>query len=273
MSFKFPSSVQKVGEDFKQKSFYLGFEPSGTFHLGHYILLRKLKSLSTQSTCKILLADVHARLNKKQNIDQNLQKSKEFLRLYAPNIQIITGSDLIKSSDFWMNFLQFSNLLNLNDVRRGLPLDLKKNYNLEKDLLSTPFSMWLYPVLQAIDPHALNVEGVLAGKDQRNIYMLMHDKHYKKLDWSIPNCYFYPLLDLSGQIGSVEKKMSSSGQNIPLDGNLVRNLLNRIQNESNPCVIDFISNPQVLDLFEVSSTKELIQTTYEDLKSLENFYF
>ena len=273
MNYYFPDLVEKVGENYTEKSFYLGFEPSGTFHLGHYMMLKKLKSLSKTSKCKILLADVHARLNSKKDVDLHVQKSMEFLKIYAPDVQIVLGSDLLKQEKFWESLLKFSGLFNINEVRRGLPLDLKKNYDLDSELLKTPFNMWLYPLFQAIDPHHLQVEGVLAGKDQRNIYMLMRDNHYKKLNWKTPNCYFYPLLDLSGQINSEDKKMSSSGKNIPLDGNLVRNLSDYLSGKTTQSLLDFIKQSSVLNLYEVSSKKELIESTYEDLKNLKSFYF
>jgi tyrosyl-tRNA synthetase len=50
----------------KKPVVYCGYEPSGPLHLGHFVTILKLNDLERAGfEVKILLADVHAMLNKK----------------------------------------------------------------------------------------------------------------------------------------------------------------------------------------------------------------
>ena len=57
---------------------YTGYEPSGKVHLGHAITIMKLKQLQSLGfKIKILLADYHAFLNGKGQLDE-IEKTAEY---------------------------------------------------------------------------------------------------------------------------------------------------------------------------------------------------
>jgi len=54
-----------------EKSAYIGFEPSGKIHLGHYLQIKKMIDLQNAGfDIIILLADLHAYLNQKGELDE-----------------------------------------------------------------------------------------------------------------------------------------------------------------------------------------------------------
>ena len=54
-----------------EKSAYIGFEPSGKIHLGHYLQIKKMIDLQNAGfDITILLADLHAYLNQKGELDE-----------------------------------------------------------------------------------------------------------------------------------------------------------------------------------------------------------
>ena len=68
------NTVEIIGEDElknllkknKKPIVYCGYEPSGNIHLGHFVTLSKLADFEKAGfKTKILLADVHAMLNRK----------------------------------------------------------------------------------------------------------------------------------------------------------------------------------------------------------------
>src|SRR3989344_1760212 len=58
--------LKKLLKDKKKPSVYCGYEPSGPMHLGHFVTITKLMDFEkTGFKVKILLADIHAFLNRK----------------------------------------------------------------------------------------------------------------------------------------------------------------------------------------------------------------
>src|SRR3989338_3649614 len=69
--------LEKLLKEKKQPVTYCGYEPSGPIHLGHLVTLTKLMDLQKAGfKVKILLADIHAFLNKKgdfKKIEQEME--------------------------------------------------------------------------------------------------------------------------------------------------------------------------------------------------------
>ena len=66
-------SVEELKEvmENKDKRAYIGFEPSGKIHLGHYLQIRKMIDLQNAGfDVIILLADLHAYLNQKGTMEE-----------------------------------------------------------------------------------------------------------------------------------------------------------------------------------------------------------
>ncbi len=80
----------------KKPVVYCGYEPSGSVHLGHFVTLSKLIDFEKAGfKVKVLLADVHAMLNRKGD-DKQIKKEAELWKKIIPiiglNAEIILGS-------------------------------------------------------------------------------------------------------------------------------------------------------------------------------------
>ena len=66
-------SVEELTELLKkeEKIAYIGFEPSGRIHMGHYLQIKKMIDLQKAGfKIVILLADLHAYLNQKGTMEE-----------------------------------------------------------------------------------------------------------------------------------------------------------------------------------------------------------
>src|SRR3989338_3869011 len=80
----------------KKPIVYCGYEPSGNIHLGHFITLSKLMDFEKAGfKTKILLADVHAMLNRKgdeKQIEKEVEVWKKTIKALGLKSEIILGS-------------------------------------------------------------------------------------------------------------------------------------------------------------------------------------
>ena len=76
---------------------YCGYEPNGPMHLGHFVTITKLMDLEKAGfKIKILLADIHAMLNRKgdeETIKKEIELWKKTIKAIGINAEIILGSD------------------------------------------------------------------------------------------------------------------------------------------------------------------------------------
>ena len=98
---------EKLKDLLKKKNpiVYVGYEPSGDIHIGHYVGVLKLKDFEDAGfKVKILLADWHAWLNKKGDwkfIDEQVKKwEKAFKKIGLKNPEIIVGTSFQKKSSY-----------------------------------------------------------------------------------------------------------------------------------------------------------------------------
>lgn len=248
----------------------IGFETSGVIHLGHYLILCKLQEyMSKGISGTILLADLHARLNKKENIDYYLDKSLKFFNLLLPNCKIVTSSQLVKEEEYWLQVLEFAQFFKVRNGFRALPMGTKLKE--DKELHSLPLSILLYPLLQCIDSHFLNADLILCGKDQRNIYMEIYN-HYHKLNWVKPSIHFLPLLTLQGSISTFKEKMSSSKKCIPVDGSLYLKVLNYEKGQPSPEIETLLAS-KIYQTFGFPDSKSFLKKLKSDTLLLKNFFW
>ncbi|MFC1755271.1 tyrosine--tRNA ligase [Thermoproteota archaeon] len=198
-------------------SHYIGLEMSGLLHLGSLILTGfKINDfIEAGIKCRILLADWHSYINNKFNgdLDKIRIASKyyeEAFKFFCPEVDIITGSELIShTDDYWENLVRFSKNTTLSRNTRCLTI-MGRN---EKESLN--FAQYLYPPMQAVDIQALNSSIVHAGMDQRKVHMLARDI-FPKMGWKVPVAVHHHLLpglsepDSSLDDSKVSSKMSKS---------------------------------------------------------------
>lgn len=189
---------------------YCGYEPSGPLHLGHFVTVTKLLDLE-QAGCKvkILLADLHAKLNLKgddefiDNQVRNWKKTMKLLGLKHP--EFVVGSSYQLEPEYWKDIMRLAMKTTLN---RGL----RSMQEVARDIENAQISQIMYPMMQTNDIKYLEVEIAQAGLEQRKIHMLAREQ-LPEIGWPAPICVHTPLV--TSLLGP-GKKMSSSvpGSNI-----------------------------------------------------------
>jgi len=175
---------------------YIGIEISGFLHLGSLLSTGyKINDfMEAGVNCTVFLADWHTFINDKLGADwEKISKvSKYYEKAFkevCPEVNIVLGSELVKDNkEYWPDFIKFTKHASLKRVQRTLTI-MGRTENEEK----TDLAKLLYPPMQAIDIHHLNVDIAHAGMDQRKIHMLVRDI-FPKLGWKIPVSVHHKIL-------------------------------------------------------------------------------
>lgn len=264
-------------------SIFFGLETSGKLHLGHYSLLKAVKRVSLKKNLPITiyLADYHAKLNEKKDVDHYCAKTQQFMTLFFKDkANLVISSTNIAEPNYTKCFQQFMHQVTVTTAMKGLPDDLKMKH---KDALEKGYSIrlkyLLYPLYQAIDPHYFNCDTVFCGLDQRKVYALAYDV-YEKLGWPKFNLIMYPLITKDFKIGAYEKKMSSSDQkSIFIDKSLYE-LLYAHKNQSQKLTkeqlsvlkkLSSVTDPDVLEIYGVETNEEFLDQLLNDVAFLKTF--
>lgn len=277
-SFRGPEIIKKT----EIKKPFLGMEPSGALHLGHYLLLKALKTLSKEHNCipLVYLADYHAKLNEKKNVEHYCEKTKTFLNLFFEDVNIKTSTDVFKDTLYMQLFNEFIEKTNLNEASRSLPEDLKLKVSQVTTNNSIKLKYLIYSIYQAVDVRYFSCDTVLCGIDQRKVYAYGYDI-YAKLNWPKYNLIMYPLISKTFKIDKYDAKMSSSyKKSIFLDKTLYEALNKYLHGQKDllsdnekTLINTLLSNedPSVLELYGCKTNNEFLNTLYKDLEPLKSF--
>ncbi|MDG7053876.1 MAG: tyrosine--tRNA ligase [Nitrososphaerota archaeon] len=199
---------------------YIGFEISGFLHLGSLISTGfKINDfMKAGVNCTVFLADWHTLINDKLGGDWNtISKVSKYyadaFKLVCPGIKIVLGSELYDSKkEYWFEFVKFTKHMSLARTMRTLTI-MGRSENEEK----IDLAKLLYPPMQAVDIHSLDLDIVHAGMDQRKIHMLVREI-FPKMRWKIPIAVHQKLLPRLSEPGDPKNggeltKMSKSDPN------------------------------------------------------------
>lgn len=199
--------LERLIESKESPTAYVGYEPSGKIHLGHVLTVNKLIDLQNAGfKVTVLLADVHAYLNEKGNLDEvreiaDLNKECFIaLGLNEKNTNYVYGSDYQLESDYMVNVLKLGRATTLNRAKRSMD-------EVSRSADNPMVSQMVYPLMQAVDIAKLGVDVAVGGIDQRKIHMLAREG-LPGLGCKPPICIHTPIL-----VGLNGKKMSSSSDN------------------------------------------------------------
>ena len=201
---------------------YIGLEISGFLHLGSLISTGfKINDfIKAGVSCTIFLADWHTMINDKLGGDwdtiNNVSKYySEAFKLVCPQANIVLGSDLYDSrKEYWKEFMKFTKHMSLKRTMRTLTIMGRSEEESKIDLAKL-----LYPPMQAVDIHSLDLDIVHAGMDQRKIHMLVREI-FPKMNWKVPVAVHHKLLpglskpaesDPSQALGKMSKSDPNSG--------------------------------------------------------------
>jgi tyrosyl-tRNA synthetase len=199
---------------------YIGLEISGFLHLGSLISTGfKINDfIKAGVNCTVFLADWHTLINDKLGGDwDTISKVSKYyadaFRLVCPGIKIVLGSELYDSKkEYWFEFVKFTKHMSLARTMRTLTI-MGRSENEEK----IDLAKLLYPPMQAVDIHSLDLDIVHAGMDQRKIHMLVREI-FPKMKWKIPIAVHQKLLPGLSDPGDAKyggelTKMSKSDPN------------------------------------------------------------
>ncbi len=153
---------------------YIGFEISGMPHIGHILVAgKKINDFAKAGIeTQVFLADWHTIANNKLGGDWEkiLKVSSFYRRLFnqvCPNTKVVLGSDLYKdNNEYWKLIIRMASRTTIARATRTLIIQGRN----EKETLHV--SQYIYPIMQAVDIHALGADIPHAGIDQRKVHML-----------------------------------------------------------------------------------------------------
>ena len=174
-----PDFLTKALKSGKQLTLYLGIDPTGpTLHLGHAIPLKKLAEFQALGHKVILLignftatigdptdkAATRKPLTRQQVLDNASdykKQAKTFLKFSGAN-----KADF-KYNAVWFDKLNFAEVLKLSS-HFTVPQLLERDMFDKRMKDGKPIGLheFLYPVMQAYDSVAMNVDGEIGGNDQ-----------------------------------------------------------------------------------------------------------
>ncbi|MDE1848567.1 MAG: tyrosine--tRNA ligase [Nanoarchaeota archaeon] len=151
---------------------YCGYEPNGPMHLGHFVTITKLMDLEKAGfKVIILLADVHAMLNRKgsrEEIKKEVENWEKTIEAIGLKAKIVVGSEFEFKEDYQMDVM---NLAQNSTIQRGL----RSMQEIARDVENATISQLWYPLMQVADIKHLKVDVALGGMEQRKVHMIGRD--------------------------------------------------------------------------------------------------
>ena len=191
----------------KKPIVYCGYEPSGPMHLGHFVTITKLIELGKAGfKVKILLADVHALLNRKgseREISRFVEAWKKTVKAIGIDAEVVLGSDFQFKKDYQMDVMR---LAQNSTIQRGL----RSMQEIARDVENATISQLLYPLIQVVDIKALGVDVALGGLEQRKVHMIGKDMS-KIIDYDFIAFHTPLITSLKGPGQKMSKSIPGSG--------------------------------------------------------------
>jgi tyrosyl-tRNA synthetase len=233
--------LQELLEKKEAPRAYVGYEPSGKIHMGHVLTVNKLIDLQKAGfKITVLLADVHAYLNKKGTLEE-VRKIADYNRrcfialgLDEEKTDFLYGADFQLGAEYMLNVLKLSRVVTLNRARRSMD-------EVGRAMDDPTVSQMVYPLMQAVDISILGVDIAVGGIDQRKIHMLARE-NLKSLGFETPICIHTPIL-----LGLDGTKMASSKDNFISVDDTAEEISRKIKKAY--CKIGDIEENPILALF------------------------
>lgn len=163
----------------KKITIYAGFDPTApTLHIGHTIILRKLRQFQDLGHKIIfLIGDFTARIGdptdksatRRQLSPQEIKDNLKLYKKQASKFINFTGINpaQIKFNNTWLGKMKFEDVLNLASL---VTVDqmLKRDMFVKRIEEAKPIYIheFMYPLMQGYDSVAMNVDGEVGGNDQ-----------------------------------------------------------------------------------------------------------
>lgn len=200
-------SLKELLKNKKSPVVYCGYEPSGPLHLGHFVTITKLMDFEKVGfKVKILLADIHAMLNKKgteEFIDKEVKAWKKTIKAIGLKCEIVRGSKFQYKKEYQLDIMKLAQATTIN---RGL----RSMQEIARDVENATISQLLYPIMQVVDIKHLQVDVALGGLEQRKVHMIGKDLA-KELDYNFIPFHTALITSLKGPGEKMSKSIPGSG--------------------------------------------------------------
>ena len=191
----------------KSPRVYCGYEPSGPLHLGHFVTITKLIDLQKAGfDIVILLADVHAMLNRKgseKEIKKEVENWRKTIKAIGIKAEIALGSDFEFSKEYQLDVMK---LAQESTINRGL----RSMQEIARDSQNSTISQLWYPLMQVVDIKHLKLDAALGGIEQRKIHMIGRELG-KTLNHSFVAIHTPLITSLKGPGQKMSKSLPGSG--------------------------------------------------------------
>ena len=232
---------------------YIGLEISGFLHLGSLISTGfKINDFVKAGVkCTVFLADWHTLINDKLGGDwEAISKVSKYyhdaFKIVCPEAEIVLGSKLYEEKrEYWSELVKFTKNMSLARTMRTLTI-MGRSENEEKIELAK----LLYPPMQAVDIHSLDVDIAHAGMDQRKIHMLVREV-FPKMNWKVPVAVHHRLLPgLTKPNNNNDSQLGKMSKSDPNSGIFIHNTDNEIKKKINKawCEETNIQNNPLLEI-------------------------
>ena len=196
---------------------YIGFEPSGTAHIGWMVctdMVRRLTGAGFDVT--IFLADWHAQINDKlggdlaaiQRCGRYMEEAFEALGVPRASVHYVYASEFAKDPGYWALVVKVMHETSLARMRRAMTIMGRREEEGDADM-----SKFLYPAMQVADIFHMRLDLAYGGLDQRHAHMLARDVA-AKMGRPPPCAIHTPLVPglkaNAGRMDPIEAKMSKS---------------------------------------------------------------
>ncbi len=202
-------TLDELKEVLKKKNpvVYCGYEPSGPMHLGHFVTILKLKDCA-EAGCKvkILLADVHAMLNRKGDsklISKEVEAWRKTIKAIDPNFQIVLGSDFQFSKEYQFDVMNLAQEITVNRGMRSMQ-------EIARDVENARISQLWYPLMQVVDIKHLGADIAIGGLEQRKVHMIGKE-NASKMDHKFVALHTPLITSLKGPGKKMSKSILGSG--------------------------------------------------------------
>ncbi|MEK6825244.1 MAG: tyrosine--tRNA ligase [Nanoarchaeota archaeon] len=186
---------------------YCGYEPNGPMHLGHFVTITKLIDLEKAGfKVVILLADVHAMLNRKggeEEIKKEVENWRKTINAIGIDAEIVLGSDFQFKREYQMDIMRLSQNSTIN---RGL----RSMQEIARDIENATISQLWYPLMQIADIKYLRADVALGGLEQRKVHMMGKDMS-KIIDYNFVALHIPLITSLKGPGQKMSKSIPGSG--------------------------------------------------------------
>ncbi len=265
--------LKKLLKEKKSPIVYCGYEPSGPMHLGHFVTITKLMDLEKAGfKVKILLADVHALLNRKgsnKDIKKEVDAWKKTIKAIGIKAEIVLGSDFQFTKEYQFDVMALAQVTTIN---RGL----RSMQEIARDIENAMISQLWYPLMQVADIKHLQVNVALGGMEQRKVHMVGKDLA-KTLDWNFIPFHTPLITSLKGPGEKMSKSLPGSGISVTESKEEIQKTIKGAycpekQSQDNPIlqISNLIIFPRIKELKVSRPEKFGGNISYESYEILEN---